>query len=86
MRYVKRLWQKYIQWCDQMGLTADNRRCCAPHLTEPELTAPKSRLSTKRPSNKVLSTTDTNTDKRNTDKRNKVGDECELTDSTGNIK
>ncbi|MGS0674713.1 hypothetical protein [Shewanella sp. 0m-4] len=37
MRYIRRLWHKYIQWCDRMGLTLENRRCCAPLLSEPEL-------------------------------------------------
>lgn len=34
---IKRLWQAYTDWCDKMGLTPENRRCCAPRLQDPPL-------------------------------------------------
>ncbi|GIU26615.1 hypothetical protein [Shewanella sp. MBTL60-007] len=43
MKFIKNVWAKYIQWCDAMGLTPENRRSCAPRLSEPELTSIKLR-------------------------------------------
>ncbi len=37
MNWIVRLWSGYINWCDRMGLTPENRRSCAPRLTDPEL-------------------------------------------------
>lgn len=37
MNWIVRLWSAYINWCDRMGLTPENRRSCAPRLTDPEL-------------------------------------------------
>jgi len=37
MNWIVRLWSRYISWCDRMGLTPENRRSCAPRLTDPEL-------------------------------------------------
>ena len=37
MNFISRYWQKYIDWCDSMGLAPDNRRSCLPRLSEPEL-------------------------------------------------
>ncbi|WP_190273169.1 hypothetical protein [Shewanella sediminis] len=37
MNWIVRLWSRYIGWCDRMGLTPENRRSCAPRLTDPEL-------------------------------------------------
>ncbi|WP_187327382.1 hypothetical protein [Shewanella mangrovi] len=34
---ITRLWQRYTAWCDRMGLTEDNRRCCMPRLSDPPL-------------------------------------------------
>ncbi|MFQ6370114.1 hypothetical protein [Shewanella sp. YIC-542] len=34
---VVSLWHKYTAWCDRMGLTEDNRRCCMPRLQDPPL-------------------------------------------------
>ncbi|GGI72906.1 DUF5363 family protein [Shewanella gelidii] len=39
MKWLKALWQSYINWCDRMGLTPENQRCCAPKLSEPEVTS-----------------------------------------------
>ncbi|WP_299803703.1 hypothetical protein [uncultured Shewanella sp.] len=42
MKLIRAIWYKYIQWCDSMGLTPENRRSCAPRLTDPEFqSAPK---------------------------------------------
>lgn len=45
--WITKSWQAYIQWCDQMGLTPENRRCCMPRLEDPPLTL---KCSTKAPS------------------------------------
>ncbi len=37
MHWIKKAWQKYINWCDQMGFTPEAKRCCMPNLQEPEL-------------------------------------------------
>lgn len=37
MNWIVSLWTRYINWCDRMGLTPENRRSCAPWLTDPEL-------------------------------------------------
>lgn len=34
---IRRCWRAYIAWCDKMGLTEDNKRCCVPNLSEPPL-------------------------------------------------
>ncbi|WP_351088675.1 hypothetical protein [Shewanella sp. S1-49-MNA-CIBAN-0167] len=34
-------WQRNILWCDEMGLTLENNRSCAPRLSEPEMDRPK---------------------------------------------
>ncbi|WP_428636416.1 hypothetical protein [Shewanella sp.] len=34
-------WQAYVAWCDRMGLTPENQRCCAPKLSEPDLVSTK---------------------------------------------
>lgn len=31
------VWERYIQWCDSMGLTPENRRSCMPKLSDPPL-------------------------------------------------
>lgn len=31
------VWKHYIQWCDSMGLTPENRRSCMPKLSDPPL-------------------------------------------------
>ncbi|AEG10412.1 hypothetical protein G3495_01705 [Shewanella baltica] len=35
--WITKTWQVYIQWCDRMGLTPENRRCCMPRLEDPPL-------------------------------------------------
>ncbi|QSX34528.1 DUF5363 family protein [Shewanella avicenniae] len=35
--FIKRAWQGYTGWCDKMGLTEENRRCCMPRLYDPPL-------------------------------------------------
>ncbi|WP_327221380.1 hypothetical protein [Shewanella decolorationis] len=35
--WITRAWQAYIRWCDKMGLTPENRRCCMPRLEDPPL-------------------------------------------------
>lgn len=35
--WVVKAWRAYIQWCDHMGLTPENRRCCMPRLEDPPL-------------------------------------------------
>ena len=37
IKLIKYCWQQYIDWCDRMGLTPDNRRSCMPRLADPEL-------------------------------------------------
>ncbi|MGK0408258.1 MAG: hypothetical protein ACJASB_000403 [Shewanella psychromarinicola] len=34
-------WQKYIFWCDDKGLTLENKRSCVPRLSKPEMDRPK---------------------------------------------
>jgi hypothetical protein len=34
---IIKVWQAYIHWCDRMGLTPENRRCCMPRLEDPPL-------------------------------------------------
>ncbi|WP_366941614.1 hypothetical protein [Shewanella sp.] len=36
--WITKSWQAYIRWCDKMGLTPENRRCCMPRLEDPPLT------------------------------------------------
>lgn len=38
---IVKWWRAYIAWCDRMGLTPENQRCCAPKLSDPELNEPK---------------------------------------------
>lgn len=35
--WITKTWQAYIHWCDRMGLTPENRRCCMPRLEAPPL-------------------------------------------------
>ncbi|MCU8030222.1 hypothetical protein L5M51_10655 [Shewanella sp. SM73] len=35
--WITKTWQAYIHWCDRMGLTPENRRCCMPRLEDPPL-------------------------------------------------
>lgn len=37
MKFIKAIWARYISWCDSMGLTPENRRSCAPRLSDPQL-------------------------------------------------
>ena len=30
MKTIKKAWQHYCDWLDDMGLTAENKRCCVP--------------------------------------------------------
>jgi hypothetical protein len=39
--FIVKPWQKYILWCDDMGLTLENKRSCVPRLSEPEMDRPK---------------------------------------------
>jgi hypothetical protein len=39
--FIVKPWQKYILWCDEMGLTLENKRSCAPRLSEPEIDRPE---------------------------------------------
>jgi hypothetical protein len=34
---IVKWWRAYIRWCDRMGLTEDNQRCCVPKLADPAL-------------------------------------------------
>ncbi|QYJ87146.1 hypothetical protein K0I73_05350 [Shewanella mesophila] len=34
---IVKWWRAYITWCDKMGLTQDNKRCCVPNLSDPPL-------------------------------------------------
>ncbi|QBF82201.1 hypothetical protein EXU30_05415 [Shewanella maritima] len=34
---VIRPWRAYISWCDEMGLTLENKRSCAPRREEPDI-------------------------------------------------
>ncbi|ABL99176.1 Transposase [Shewanella amazonensis] len=45
LSWIKRGWKAYTDWCDRMGLTPENRRCCAPRLEEPELASKRARHS-----------------------------------------
>lgn len=47
--WIKRGWKAYTDWCDRMGLTPENRRCCAPRLEEPELDAKREVQSCAKP-------------------------------------
>ncbi len=38
---IVKWWRAYIAWCDRMGLTPENQRCCAPKLSDPHLDKPK---------------------------------------------
>ncbi|ABI70851.1 hypothetical protein CXF78_00660 [Shewanella sp. 11B5] len=33
--FIVKPWQRYILWCDEMGLTLENKRSCVPRLSEP---------------------------------------------------
>ncbi|WP_095504261.1 DUF5363 family protein [Paraferrimonas sedimenticola] len=46
---IKKLWNAYTRWCDEMGLTPENKRCCAPMLQDPPLKKADSKLSPKPP-------------------------------------
>ncbi len=35
--WLTQTWDAYIRWCDKMGLTPENRRCCMPRLEDPPL-------------------------------------------------
>ncbi|BCV62102.1 hypothetical protein TUM17386_17730 [Shewanella algae] len=37
MFFIQKCWQSYIRFCDRMGLTEENRRCCMPRLSDPPL-------------------------------------------------
>lgn len=50
MNWIVKIWRGYIAWCDEMGLTPENRRCCAPRLEEPELVSTKPVSKTCEPS------------------------------------
>lgn len=50
---IKKGWQAYIDWCDSMGFTPENRRCCAPQLAEPELEQCGCKITTCNESNHV---------------------------------
>lgn len=39
--WIKRAWHCYTAWCDRMGLTEENRRCCMPKLSDPPLESSK---------------------------------------------
>ncbi|MFT5704431.1 MAG: hypothetical protein ACI8SK_000378 [Shewanella sp.] len=41
MNWIVKGWRGYIAWCDSMGLTAENRRSCAPKLQDSELVSVK---------------------------------------------
>ncbi|WP_220493988.1 hypothetical protein, partial [Shewanella sp. SG41-4] len=41
--FIVKPWQKYILWCDEMGLTLENKRSCVPRLSEPRLDASTSK-------------------------------------------
>ncbi len=45
LNWIIRGWGAYIRWCDNMGLTPENRRCCMPRLEDPPLDAKASKLS-----------------------------------------
>ncbi|MFB2659477.1 hypothetical protein [Shewanella mangrovisoli] len=34
IHWITQAWQAYIRWCDKMGLTPENRRCCMPRLED----------------------------------------------------
>ncbi|QYJ99742.1 hypothetical protein K0J45_14470 [Shewanella alkalitolerans] len=38
---IVKWWRAYIAWCDRMGLTPENQRCCAPKLSDPQLDKPE---------------------------------------------
>ncbi|QYJ92058.1 hypothetical protein [Shewanella halotolerans] len=38
---IVKWWRAYIAWCDRMGLTPENQRCCAPKLSDPHLDKPE---------------------------------------------
>ncbi|ABM24028.1 MULTISPECIES: hypothetical protein [Shewanella] len=40
--WITKSWQAYIRWCDRMGLTPENRRCCMPRLEDPPLVSKRS--------------------------------------------
>lgn len=37
IHWITQAWYAYIRWCDKMGLTPENRRCCMPRLEDPPL-------------------------------------------------
>ncbi|MEL4429439.1 hypothetical protein [Shewanella mangrovisoli] len=37
IHWITQAWRAYIRWCDKMGLTPENRRCCMPRLEDPPL-------------------------------------------------
>jgi hypothetical protein len=34
--FIVKPWQRYILWCDEMGLTLENKRSCVLRLSEPK--------------------------------------------------
>ena len=38
---LSKWWRAYVAWCDRMGLTPENQRCCAPKLSDPVLASTK---------------------------------------------
>ncbi|WP_350355037.1 hypothetical protein [Shewanella acanthi] len=45
LNWITRSWGAYNRWCDKMGLTPENRRCCMPRLEDPPLASKVSKLS-----------------------------------------
>ncbi|SUI77409.1 DUF5363 family protein [Shewanella morhuae] len=43
--WVIKAWRAYIQWCDHMGLTPGNRRCCMPRLEDSPLVIKSSKIT-----------------------------------------
>ncbi|WP_076412778.1 hypothetical protein [Shewanella sp. UCD-KL12] len=60
MNLITRAWKTYISWCDRMGLTPENRRSCAPRLSEPSLTSVKAHSKEKESKSKDVGTYDAN--------------------------
>ncbi|MFB2651562.1 hypothetical protein [Shewanella seohaensis] len=49
IHWITRAWRAYIRWCDKMGLTPENRRCCMPRLEDPPLARNKPNCQEKAP-------------------------------------
>lgn len=41
LEIIKKLWFKYTDWCDAMGLGPESQRCCSPKLSEPDANSNK---------------------------------------------